>query len=219
MMQKYNYKYYEPLEQMIAVRHQYMSKIIKKITHSNIYDYLKNKKILDIGCGTGEFLKNYHDLNNQCLGIDIQKNFKFKNKIGFTLKNTDIKNFINNNKKKFDIIFIFEFLEHLNLSDRKFLFKNLFKLLNKNSLIFISTLNKNIISKFLAIDVAEKYLKLLPKNTHDDKYFLKPSEIQNLANNNKLHLIDVSGMTYNPLFKSFKLSKIDLVNYFVSLRN
>ena len=218
-MQNYNYKYYEPLEQMIAVRHQYMSKIIKKITNSNIYDYLNNKKILDIGCGTGEFLKNYHDLKNQCLGIDIQQNFKFKNKIGFTLKNTDIKSFINNNKKKFDVIFIFEFLEHLNLSDREFLFKNLFKLLNKNSLIFISTLNKNIVSKFLAIDVAEKYLKLLPKNTHDDKYFLKPSEIQNLANNNQLHLIDVSGMTYNPLFKSFKLSKIDLVNYFVSLRN
>ena len=92
MMQDYNYKYYEPLEQMIAVRHQYMSKIIKKITHLNIYEYLKNKKILDIGCGTGEFLKNYHDLNNQCLGIDIQQNFKFKNRIGFTLKNTDFKN-------------------------------------------------------------------------------------------------------------------------------
>ena len=218
-MQNYNHKYYEPLEQMIAVRHQYMSKIIKKITNSNIYDYLNNKKILDIGCGTGKFLKNYHDLKNQCLGIDIQQNFKIKNKIGFTLKNTDIKNFINNNKKKFDIIFIFEFLEHLNLSDRKFLFKNLFKILNKDSLIFISTINKNIISKFFVIDVAEKYLKLLPKNTHDEKYFLKPSEIQNLANSNKLHLIDVSGMTYNPLFKSFKLSKIDLVNYFVSLRN
>ena len=218
-MQNYNYKDYEPLEQMIAVRHQYMSKIITKITYSNIYEYLKNKKILDIGCVTGEFLKNYHDLNNQCLGIDIQQNFKYKNKIGFTLKNTDIKNFIMNNNKKFDIIFIFEFLEHLCFSDREFLFKNLFKLLNRNSLIFISTLNKNIISKFLAIDVAEKYLKLLPKKTHDEKYFLKPSEIQNLANNNKLHLIDVSGMTYNPLFKSFKLSKIDLVNYFVSLRN
>ena len=218
-MQKYNYKYYEPLEQMTAVRHQYMSKIIKKVTHINIYEYLKNKKILDIGCGTGEFLKNYHDLNNQCSGIDIEKNFKFKNKIGFTLKKTNVKNFIKNNKKKFDIIFMFEFLEHLSFSDRKFLFKNLFKLLNDNSLIFISTLNKNIISKFLAIDVAEKYLKLLPKKTHDDKYFLKPSEIQNLANNNKLHLVDISGMTYNPLFKSFKLSKIDLVNYFVSLRN
>ena len=190
-MQNYNYKYYEPLEQMIAVRHQYMSKIIKKITNSNIYDYLNNKKILDIGCGTGEFLKNYHDLKNQCLGIDIQQNFKFKNKIGFNLKNTDIKNFIKNNKKKFDIIFIFEFLEHLNFSDREFLFKNLFKLLNRNSLIFISTLNRNMVSKFLAIDVAEKYLKLLPKNTHDDKYFLKPSEIQNLANNNHIYFLKV----------------------------
>ena len=29
-MQNYNYKYYEPLEQMIAVRHQYMGKIIKE---------------------------------------------------------------------------------------------------------------------------------------------------------------------------------------------
>ncbi len=218
-MKNYNYKYYEPLEQMIPVRHQYMSKIIRKITHLNIYEYYKNKKILDIGCGTGEFLKNYHNLKNQCLGIDIQQNFKFKNKIGFSLKNTDIKSFIKNNKKKFDIIFIFEFLEHLNISDREFLFKNLFKLLNKDSLIFISTLNKNMISKFLAIDMAEKYLKLLPENTHDHKYFLKPSEIQNLANSNNLQLIDVSGMTYNPLFKSFKLSKIDLVNYFVTLRN
>ena len=71
----------------------------------------------------------------------------------------------------------------------------------------------------MAIDVAEKYLKLLPKNTHDDKYFLKPSDVQNLAKSNKIHLVDVSGMTYNPLFKNFKLSKIDLVNYFVTLRN
>ena len=111
-MQNYNYKYYEPLEQMIAVRHQYMSKIIKKFTNLNIYEYLNNKKILDIGCGTGEFLKNYHDLDNQCIGIDIQKNFKFKNVNGYILKNIDLKDFIKNNKKKFDVIFLFEFLEH-----------------------------------------------------------------------------------------------------------
>ena len=84
-----------------------MSKIIKEFTHSNIYDYFNNRKILDIGCGTGEFLKNYHDLNNQCLGIDIQQNFKFKNKIGFTLKNIDIKDFIKNNKKKNLILFLY----------------------------------------------------------------------------------------------------------------
>ena len=218
-MQNYNYKYFEPLEQMIAVRHQYMSKIIKKFTNLNIYEYLNNKKILDIGCGTGEFLKNYHDLDNQCIGIDIQKNFKFKNVNGYILKNIDLKSFIKNNKKKFDVIFLFEFLEHLNLEDRKFLFKNLFNLLNKNSLVFISTLNKNIISRFFSIEIAEKYLKLLPQNTHEYKYFIKPSEIQNLARSNKLSLLDISGMSYNPIFKSFKLSNFDLINYLGSLRS
>ena len=218
-MQNYNYKYFEPLEQMIAVRHQYMSKIIKKFTNLNIYEYFNNRKILDIGCGTGEFLKNYHDLDNQCIGIDIQKNFKFKNVNGYILKNIDLKGFIKNNKKKFDVIFLFEFLEHLNLEDRKFLFKNLFNLLNKNSLVFISTLNKNIISRFFSIEIAEKYLKLLPQNTHEYKYFIKPSEIQNLAKSNKLSLLDISGMSYNPILKSFKLSNFDLINYFGSLRS
>ena len=216
-MQNYNYKYFEPLEQMIAVRHQYMSKIIKKFTNLNIYEYFNNRKILDIGCGTGEFLKNYHDLDNQCIGIDIQKNFKVKNVNGYILKNIDLKSFIKNNKKKFDVIFLFEFLEHLNLEDRKFLFKNLFNLLNKNSLVFISTLNKNIISRFFSIEIAEKYLKLLPQNTHEYKYFIKPSEIQNLAKSNKLSLLDISGMSYNPIFKSFKLSNFDLINYFGTL--
>ena len=218
-MQNYNYKYFEPLEQMIAVRHQYMSKIIKKFTNLNIYEYFNNRKILDIGCGTGEFLKNYHDLDNQCIGIDIQKNFKFKNVNGYILKNIDLKSFIKNNKKKFDVIFLFEFLEHLNLEDRKFLFKNLFNLLNKNSFVFISTLNKNIISRFFSIEIAEKYLKLLPQNTHEYKYFIKPSEIQNLAKSNKLSLLDISGMSYNPILKSFKLSNFDLINYFGSLRS
>ena len=46
-MQNYNYKYYEPLEQMIAVRHQYMSKIIKKFTNSNIYDYSSASALLN----------------------------------------------------------------------------------------------------------------------------------------------------------------------------
>ncbi len=216
-MQNYNYKYFEPLEQMIAVRHQYMSKIIKKFTNLNIYEYFNNRKILDIGCGTGEFLKNYHDLDNQCIGIDIKQNFKFKNVNGYILKNIDLKSFIKNNKKKFDVIFLFEFLEHLNLEDRKFLFKNLFNLLNKNSLVFISTLNKNIISRFFSIEIAEKYLKLLPQNTHEYKYFIKPSEIQNLAKSNKLSLLDISGMSYNPIIKSFKLSNFDLINYFGSL--
>ena len=217
-MDTYNSKYYEPLEQMMAIRHQYMSKILRDHSGQDIYEFFKNKKILDLGCGTGEFLNNYYGMGAECSGIDIENNFKIKNKINFKLINIEANKFLKNCKKKFDVIFLFEFLEHLEEQDKYQLFENLTKNLNKNSYIFISTLNKNLLSKYLAIDIAENILKLLPKKTHDFNLFLSPSKLQSISQKYNLNLMDIEGMQYNPIFKSFKLSKFDLVNYFGTLK-
>jgi len=217
-MDTYNSKYYEPLEQMMAIRHQYMSKILRDHSGQDIYEFFKNKKILDLGCGTGEFLNNYYGMGAECSGIDIENNFKIKNKINFKLINIEANKFLKNCKKKFDVIFLFEFLEHLEEQDKYQLFENLTKNLNKNAYIFISTLNKNLLSKYLAIDIAENLLKLLPKKTHDFNLFLSPSKLQSISQKYNLNLMDIEGMQYNPIFKSFKLSKFDLVNYFGTLR-
>ena len=217
-MDTYNSKYYEPLEQMMAIRHQYMSKILRDHSGQDIYEFFKNKKILDLGCGTGEFLNNYYGMGAECIGIDIENNFKIKNKINFKLINIEANKFLKNCKKKFDIIFLFEFLEHLEEQDKYQLFENLTKNLNKNAYIFISTLNKNLLSKYLAIDIAENLLKLLPKKTHDFNLFLSPSKLQSISQKYNLNLMDIEGMQYNPIFKSFKLSKFDLVNYFGTLK-
>lgn len=217
-MDTYNSKYYEPLEQMMAIRHQYMSKILRDHSGQDIYEFFKNKKILDLGCGTGEFLNNYYGMGAECSGIDIENNFKIKNKINFKLINIEANKFLKNCKKKFDVIFLFEFLEHLEEQDKYQLFENLTKNLNKNAYIFISTLNKNLLSKYLAIDIAENLLKLLPKKTHDFNLFLSPSKLQSISQKYNLNLIDIEGIQYNPIFKSFKLSKIDLVNYFGALK-
>ncbi len=217
-MAKYNKEYYEPLEQMMAVRHQYMSKILRDHTDQDIYNFFKNKQVLDLGCGTGEFLNNYFEMGAQCTGIDIEKNFKLKNKRNFNLYNLDANTFLKNCKKKFDIIFLFEFLEHLEEGDKHKLFKSLIKILNKNALIFVSTLNKNLLSKYLAIDIAENILKLLPKKTHEYDLFLSPSQLQTFSQKYKLSLLNVEGLQYNPIIKSFKLSKVDLVNYIGALK-
>ena len=217
-MDTYNSKYYEPLEQMMAIRHQYMSKILRDHSGQDIYEFFKNKKILDLGCGTGEFLNNYYSMGAECSGIDIENNFKIKNKINFKLINIEANKFLKNCKKKFDVIFLFEFLEHLEEQDKYQLFENLTKNLNKNAYIFISTLNKNLLSKYLAIDIAENLLKLLPKKTHDFNLFLSPSKLQSISQKYNLNLMDIEGMQYNPIFKSFKLSKFDLVNYFGTLK-
>ena len=217
-MDTYNSKYYEPLEQMMAIRHQYMSKILRDHSGQDIYEFFKNKKILDLGCGTGEFLNNYYGMGAECSGIDIENNFKIKNKINFELINIEANKFLKNCKKKFDVIFLFEFLEHLEEQDKYQLFENLTKNLNKNAYIFVSTLNKNLLSKYLAIDIAENLLKLLPKKTHDFNLFLSPSKLQSISQKYNLNLMDIEGMQYNPIFKSFKLSKFDLVNYFGTLK-
>ena len=217
-MAKYNKEYYEPLEQMMAVRHQYMSKILRDHTDQDIYNFFQNKQVLDLGCGTGEFLNNYFEMGAQCTGIDIEKNFNFKNKKNFNLYNLDVNTFLKNCKKKFDIIFLFEFLEHLEEGDKHKLFESLIKILNKNALIFVSTLNKNLLSKYLAIDIAENILKLLPKKTHEYDLFLSPTQLQTLSQKYKLSLLNIEGLQYNPIIKSFKLSKVDLVNYIGALK-
>ena len=217
-MAKYNKEYYEPLEQMMAVRHQYMSKILRDHTDQDIYNFFQNKQVLDLGCGTGEFLNNYFEMGAQCTGIDIEKNFKLKNKKNFNLYNLDANTFLKNCKKKFDIIFLFEFLEHLEEGDKHKLFESLIKILNKNALIFVSTLNKNLLSKYLAIDIAENILKLLPKKTHEYDLFLSPTQLQILSQKYKLSLLNIEGLQYNPIIKSFKLSKVDLVNYIGALK-
>ena len=217
-MAKYNKEYYEPLEQMMAVRHQYMSKILRDHTDQDIYNFFQNKQVLDLGCGTGEFLNNYFEMGAQCTGIDIEKNFKLKNKKNFNLYNLDANTFLKNCKKKFDIIFLFEFLEHLEEREKHKLFESLIKILNKNALIFVSTLNKNLLSKYLAIDIAENILKLLPKKTHEYDLFLSPTQLQTLSQKYKLSLLNVEGLQYNPIIKSFKVSKVDLVNYIGALK-
>ena len=218
-MENLNPKYYEPLEQMMSVRHQYMGKIISSEGSRNIYDFFKNQHILDLGCGTGKFLHNYYELGAICSGVDLVNNFQFQNKKNYKLINSNFQNFLKKNRKKFDVIFIFEFLEHLTLNERKVLFKYLPKILKTNGIIFLSTLNRNIVSTFMSINIAENLLKLLPKNTHDPKLYLKPSEIQTLSNKNGLKLLNVQGMSYNPLLKSFRFSEIDLINYFATITN
>ena len=218
-MENLNPKYYEPLEQMMSVRHQYMGKIISSEGSRNIYDFFKNQHILDLGCGTGKFLHNYYELGAICSGVDLVNNFQFQNKKNYKLINSNFQNFLKKNRKKFDVIFIFEFLEHLTLNERKVLFKYLPKILKTNGIIFLSTLNRNIVSTFMSINIAENLLKLLPKNTHDPKLYLKPSEIQTLSNKNSLKLLNVQGMSYNPLLKSFRFSEIDLINYFATITN
>ena len=114
--------------------------------------------------------------------------------------------------EKFDIILMFEVLEHLD--DWKKTIKNIKKNLNKNGIIIISTINRNLLSKLFAINIAENILNWIPKGTHDYNKLIKPEELKKILTKENFHFKNIKGLVFNPLNREWKLSKNYMINYF-----
>ncbi len=180
---------------------------------------LNNMKILDLGCGGGLISEGLSKIGANVTGIDfIKENIKIarihaiKNHLNIDYKTLDFEN--EKIKSKFDIIVIFEVLEHL--SDWKSFIKKIQSNLKSNGILIISTINKNLISKFLTIDLAENILQWIPLNTHNYHKYIRPKELEFFLNKNNYKNISFSGLEYSPFKKKWNLSKNTTVNYFCS---
>ncbi len=211
-------KYYEPLKLMTPIRYQYMKKIILNKKNASMDDVFIGKNILDIGTGTGEYLDIFKDLKANCIGIDSINNFKIKKNKNFKLIKVDLFKYLRKAPKNyFDFIFCFEVIEHLEEKDE--IFKLIKKTLKNKGILFMSTINQNPVSKLFAIKLAEDILKILPKKTHEYNLLLPINKLESLCNDNKLSIIDITGLRYNPLFKNFNFSNNQLVNYITAIEN
>ncbi len=178
---------------------------------------IKNLDILDLGCGGGLVCESLSRLGANVTGIDFVKNniniakhhaIKKKLKINYKIANIETLKI----KKKFDVIIMYEILEHLE-DWEKFLL-NISKNLNNNGILIISTINRNILSKLTAIVLAENFLKWVPKGTHDYNKLIKPKEINNCMKKRNFRLKNLKGLTFNPFDMSWKLTNYTNINYF-----
>tara|TARA_A100001011_G_C13647100_1_gene570113 strand:- start:110 stop:517 length:408 start_codon:yes stop_codon:yes gene_type:complete len=117
----------------------------------------------------------------------------------------------------YDVVTCMEMLEHV--PDPKIEIAACTRLLKSTGKVIFSTINRNFKSFLFAIIGAEYVLKLLPKGTHEYKKFIRPSELVNAARNEKLHTLEIMGLTYNPLSKIYKLSRDTDVNYMIAFNN
>ncbi len=190
-----------------------MSYILDQINNRNI----RNLKILDVGCGGGIICEPLARLGAKVTGIDFAPNniiaakiHSKKNKLKINYINKDIEK--SKLDEKFDIILMFEVLEHLD--NWKETIKNIKKNLNKNGLIIISTINRNLFSKLFAINIAENILNWIPKGTHDYKKLIKPEELKKILLKEKFNFNNIKGLVFDPLNREWKLSKNYMINYF-----
>ena len=93
-----------------------------------------------------------------------------------------------------------ELIEHV--KDPASFIKILKPLLKNDSVIFFSTINRNLISYFKAIFFAEYVLNIIPRGTHRFKNFVKPNELNSMLNKINFGLVNMQGFKYNPLTNS-----------------
>jgi len=86
-------------------------------------------------------------------------------------------------------------------------------MIQKNGLMFVATLNRNLKSYFFAIMGAEYILRWLPIGTHDWNKFITPQELEDIAIKNNFRTEDLVGMKFNLLTKKWLTSSNSSVNY------
>ena len=217
---------FKPLHMFNPIRIEYITENIKKyfkIKKREKTSSIEGIKILDIGCGGGLISEPMSRLGAKVTGIDAsEKNINIA-KMHSMESGLEI-NYVNTSPEKledfetYDVILNLEIVEHVDNVD--LYIKSCQKLLKKNGLMFTATLNRSFTSYIKAIIGAEYILRWLPIGTHDWNKFLKPEELENYLNKEKLITQDISGLEFNPFTKVWKKSSDLSVNYIIcSLKN
>lgn len=179
---------------------------------------LAGKKVVDIGCGGGILSEGMAQRGAQVLGIDmgeaplaVAQLHGLETGVEVEYRKITIEELAEQEAGTYDVVTCLEMLEHV--PQPASVVAACAKLLKPGGQLFLSTINRNPKSFLFAIVGAEHILKLLPKGTHDYKKFIKPSELAHFVRQAGLDFHDITGMTYNPILKNYKLARDVDVNY------
>lgn len=182
---------------------------------------LKDKQVLDVGCGGGILAEAMAKASANVTGIDLAEaslNVAQLHALDSALEikyhNISVEDYALENARRFDVVTCLELLEHV--PDPASIVRSCATLAKPGGQVFFSTINRNPKSWLMAIAGAEYVLNLVPKGTHDFKRFLKPSELANFARSANLKIQDLTGMGYNPLIRQYSLHKDIGVNYLMA---
>jgi 2-polyprenyl-6-hydroxyphenyl methylase/3-demethylubiquinone-9 3-methyltransferase len=183
---------------------------------------LADKRVLDVGCGGGILSESMALRGAQVTGIDmgtmplrVAELHTLESGVEVDYRQVPVETLAAEQPGSFDVVTCMEMLEHV--PSPASVVAACAQLVRPGGRVFFSTLNRNPKSFLFAIIGAEYVLGLLPKGTHDYARFIRPSELDSWVRQTKLRTVDLMGMTYNPLTRTYRLTPRTLdVNYLVS---
>jgi 2-polyprenyl-6-hydroxyphenyl methylase/3-demethylubiquinone-9 3-methyltransferase len=198
----------KPLHDLNPTRMQYIERAVN----------LKAAQVLDVGCGGGILSESMARAGAQVLGVDLSRPVldvaelhALESKVPVEYRAVSAEELAQERPASFDLVTCMEMLEHV--PDPAATVQALASLAKHGGDVIVSTLNRNPLAFAVAIVGAEYIARVLPRGTHEYLKFIRPSELARFGRQAGLQLRDLTGLTYNPLTRSFRLSENTSVNY------
>ena len=211
---------FKPLHHMNPVRLEY---IVRQITGQFGRDRraarpFEGLRLLDIGCGGGLLSEPMARMGAEVVGADaaarnipVARLHAQQSGLSVDYRHATAEQ-VAAEGERFDVVLNMEVIEHV--ADPQAYLRSIHMLLKPGGLHVCSTLNRNAKSYLMAIVGAEQVMRWLPRGTHDWRKFITPEELFAMLRKAGLRPVDRTGMVFNPLAWSWRLSETDLsVNY------
>lgn len=204
---------FKPLHEINPLRLDYIDRLAG----------LAGKTVLDVGCGGGILSESMAGRGAHVTGIDlgdkalkVAKLHLLETGEQVNYRKIAVEDLAREQSHHYDVVTCLEMLEHVpNPSSIVYACAELAK---PGGWIFFSTINRNPKSYLFAVIGAEYVLNLLPRGTHDYSKFIKPSELARMAREAGLDVVEIIGMTYNPITRVYALEQDSGVNYIMAYR-
>lgn len=177
---------------------------------------LARAAVLDVGCGGGILAEAMARRGARVTGIDLSEKALRVAQLHLHESKLDIryeKSSVEDYAGEFDLVTCMELLEHV--PQPASMVAACARLVRPGGRVFFSTINRNPKSYLFAVVGAEYVLGLLPKGTHDYMRFIKPSELLRWSRAAGLRVEEMTGMSYNPITRRYRLGSDCDVNYLV----
>ncbi len=203
----------KPLHELNPLRLAYLQRIVA----------LDGRSVCDVGCGGGILSESMARAGARVLGIDLAQAVldvaelhALQAGVSLDYRAVAAELLAAEKPGAFDLVTCMEMLEHV--PDPAATLNALAGLVKPGGDIVVSTLNRNPRAFAVAIIGAEYIARMLPRGTHEYLKFIRPSELARWSRAAGLELMDLTGITYNPLTRAFSLSSDTGVNYLAHLR-
>jgi 2-polyprenyl-6-hydroxyphenyl methylase / 3-demethylubiquinone-9 3-methyltransferase len=179
--------------------------------------------VLDVGCGGGILSEALARRGARVLGIDlapalleVAQLHAAESALNIEYRSISAESLAFARPASFDLVTCMEMLEHV--PDPAAALGALARLVKPGGDVVVSTLNRTPSAFLIAILGAEYIARVLPRGTHEYLKFIRPSELARWGRAADLELRDLSGLSYNPLTRAFRLSGDTKVNYLAHFR-